>query len=134
FVKHAAEAGMDIFRIFDSLNYLPNMQVAMEAVREQPHALCEAAICYTGDIDDPKRDKYSLKYYIAKAKELEKMGAHILAIKDMAGLCRPLAAKKLATALREDIGLPIHFHTHDSAGINAASVLSAAEAGVDVAD
>src|SRR5690606_7355094 len=88
FVKHAAEAGMDIFRIFDSLNYLPSMQVAMEAVREQPHALCEAAICYTGDIDDPKRDKYSLKYYIAKAKELEKMGAHILAIKDMAGLCR----------------------------------------------
>lgn len=134
FVKHAAEAGMDIFRIFDSLNYLPNMQVAMEAVREQPHALCEAAICYTGDIDDPKRDKYSLKYYIAKAKELEKMGAHILAIKDMAGLCRPFAAKKLVTALREEIGLPIHFHTHDSSGINAASVLSAAEAGVDVAD
>ncbi|MCL4159723.1 UNVERIFIED_CONTAM: hypothetical protein GTU68_011220, partial [Idotea baltica] len=89
FVKHAAESGMDIFRIFDSLNYLPNMEVAMEAVRNQPHAICEAAVCYTGDINDPKRDKYSLKYYVAKAKELEKMGAHILAIKDMAGLCRP---------------------------------------------
>ncbi|NLT71322.1 MAG: pyruvate carboxylase [Verrucomicrobiaceae bacterium] len=134
FVKHAAESGMDIFRIFDSLNYLPNMTVAMEAVRDQPYALCEAAICYTGDIDDPKRDKYSLQYYVAKAKELEKMGAHILAIKDMAGLCRPFAVKKLVTALREEIGIPIHFHTHDSSGINAASVLSAADAGVDIAD
>ena len=134
FVKHAADSGMDIFRIFDSLNYLPNMTVAMEAVRDQPFALCEAAICYTGDIDDPKRDKYSLKYYVAKAKELEKMGAHILAIKDMAGLCRPFAVKKLVTALREEIGIPIHFHTHDSSGINAASVLSAADAGVDIAD
>jgi len=134
FVKHAAESGMDIFRIFDSLNYLPNMTVAMEAVRDQPRAVCEAAICYTGDIDDPKRDKYSLKYYLAKAKELEKMGAHILAIKDMAGLCRPFAVKKLVAALREEIGLPIHFHTHDSSGINASSVLSAADAGVDIAD
>jgi len=134
FVKHAADSGMDIFRIFDSLNYLPNMTVAMEAVRDQPFAICEAAICYTGDIDDPKRDKYSLKYYLAKAKELEKMGAHILAIKDMAGLCRPFAVKKLVTALRAEIGIPIHFHTHDSSGINAASVLSAADAGVDIAD
>lgn len=134
FVKHSAEAGMDIFRIFDSLNYLPNMQVAMEAVRNETKSICEAAVCYTGDIDDPKRDKYSLKYYIAKAKELEKMGAHILAIKDMAGLCRPFAVKKLVAALREEIGLPIHFHTHDSSGINASSVLSAADAGVDIAD
>ncbi len=134
FVKHAAASGMDIFRIFDSLNYLPNMTVAMEAVRDQPFAICEAAICYTGDIDDPKRDKYSLKYYVAKAKELEKMGAHILAIKDMAGLCRPFAVKKLVAALREEIGLPIHFHTHDSSGINASTVLSAADAGVDIAD
>ncbi len=134
FVKHAAESGMDIFRVFDSLNYLPNMTVAMESVRDQPNAICEAAICYTGDINDPKRDKYSLKYYVAKAKELEKMGAHILAIKDMAGLCRPFAAPKLVKALREEIGLPIHFHTHDSSGINASSVLSAADAGVDIAD
>ncbi len=134
FVKHAADSGMDIFRIFDSLNYLPNMQVAMEAVRDQPYAICEAAVCYTGDIDDPKRDKYSLKYYVAKAKELEKMGAHILAIKDMAGLCRPFAAPKLVKALREEIGIPIHFHTHDSSGINASSVMTAADAGVDIAD
>ena len=134
FVKHAADSGMDIFRIFDSLNYLPNMTVAMEAVRNQPFAVCEAAICYTGDINDPARDKYSLEYYVAKARELEKMGAHILAIKDMAGLCRPFAARKLVAALRDEIGLPIHFHTHDSSGINAASVLSAAEAGVDIVD
>ena len=91
FVKHAAASGMDIFRIFDSLNYLPNLKVAMEAVQET-HAICEAAICYTGDILDPTRTKYSLKYYVKLAKELEKMGAHFLAIKDMAGLCRPYAA------------------------------------------
>ena len=134
FIKHSADAGMDIFRIFDSLNYLPNMQVAMEAVREHTNSVCEAAVCYTGDIDDPKRDKYSLKYYINKAKELENMGAHILAIKDMAGLCRPSAATKLFSALREEIGIPIHFHTHDSSGINAASVLAASEAGADIVD
>ncbi len=134
FVKHAADSGMDIFRIFDSLNYLPNMKVAMEAVRDHGKVICEAAICYTGDITDPKRDKYSLKYYVAKAKEVEKMGAHMLCIKDMAGLCRPFAAKKLVATLREEIGIPIHFHTHDSSGINASSVLNASEAGVDVVD
>lgn len=134
FIKHSAETGMDIFRIFDSLNYLPNMEVAMKAVREETSSICEAAICYTGNITDPTRDKYSLEYYIKKAKELEKMGAHILAIKDMAGLCRPAAAKKLFTALRQEVGLPIHFHTHDSSGINAASVLQACDAGVDVVD
>jgi hypothetical protein len=120
FVKHAAASGMDIFRIFDSLNYLPNLRVAMEAV--QRHArICEAAICYTGDILDEKRDKFSLKYYVALAKELEQMGAHFLAIKDMAGLCRPYAAQKLVKALKEEVGLPIHFHTHDTSGIAAAS-------------
>lgn len=134
FVKHAADSGMDIFRIFDSLNYLPNMKVAMEAVRDHGETVCEAAICYTGDITDPKRDKYSLKYYVAKAKELEKMGAHMLCIKDMAGLCRPFAVRKLVSALREEIGIPIHFHTHDSSGINASSVLNASEAGVDIVD
>ncbi len=133
FVRHAAEAGMDLFRIFDSLNYLPNLKVAMQAVRKT-HALCEAAICYTGDIDDPKSDKYSLQYYIDLAKELEKMGAHLLAIKDMAGLCKPFAARRLVKALREEIGIPIHFHTHDSSGIASASVLKAAEAGVDIVD
>ena len=134
FVKHAADSGMDIFRIFDSLNYLPNMQVAMEAAREHGKVLCEAAICYTGDINDEKRDKYSLKYYIAKAKEVERMGAHILAIKDMAGLCKPMAAEKLVATLKQEIGIPIHFHTHDTSGLNAASVLSASDAGVDIVD
>jgi pyruvate carboxylase len=133
FVKHAAEAGMDIFRVFDSLNYLPNLKVAMEAVNET-HGICEAAICYTGNILDPKRSKYSLKYYVKLAKDLEKMGAHFLAIKDMAGLCRPAAAQVLVKALKDEISLPIHFHTHDTSGISAASVLSAAEAGVDVVD
>lgn len=133
FVKHSAEAGMDLFRVFDSLNYLPNLKVAMEAVR-RTHALCEGTICYTGDIDDPKRDKYSLKYYVELAKEIEKMGAHILAIKDMAGLCKPFAIPKLVKALKQEIGIPIHFHTHDSSGIAAASVIQAAEAGVDVVD
>ncbi|HTD68366.1 MAG TPA: pyruvate carboxylase, partial [Candidatus Limnocylindria bacterium] len=133
FVKHAAESGMDIFRIFDSLNYLPNLKVAMESVQET-HAICEAALCYTGDILDRKRSKYSLKYYVKLAKELERMGAHMLAIKDMAGLCRPYAAKDLVKALKEEIGLPIHFHTHDTSGVNAASIMKAADAGVDVVD
>ncbi|HEY5043544.1 MAG TPA: pyruvate carboxylase [Verrucomicrobiae bacterium] len=133
FVKNSAEAGMDIFRVFDSLNYLPNLKVAMEAVNET-HAVCEAAICYTGNILDQSRKKYSLKYYVKLAKELERMGAHILAIKDMAGLCKPAAAHALVKALKEEIGIPIHFHTHDTSGIAAASVLAAAEAGVDIAD
>ena len=133
FVKHAAANGMDIFRVFDSLNYLPNLRVAMESVNAT-HGICEAALCYTGDILDEKRDKFSLKYYVRLAKELEKMGAHFLAIKDMAGLCRPYAAQKLVKTLKEEIGLPIHFHTHDTSGIASASVLRAADAGVDVVD
>ena len=133
FVKHAAGSGIDIFRIFDSLNYTPNLKAAMQAVRET-HGICEAAICYTGDILDPARTKYSLDYYVKMAKELQKMGAHVLAIKDMAGLCRPYAARALVKALREEIGIPIHFHTHDTSGINAASVLQASDAGVDIAD
>ena len=133
FVKHAAASGMDIFRIFDSLNYLPNLRVAMDAVQDT-HALCEGALCYTGDILDSRRDTFSLKYYIRLAKELERMGAHILAIKDMAGLCRPYAAQKLVKALKDEVGIPIHFHTHDTSGINAASILRASDAGVDVVD
>jgi pyruvate carboxylase len=133
FVEVAAGEGIDIFRIFDSLNWLPNMKVAMQAVR-QTKKICEAAICYTGDILDPRRDKYPLAYYVKMAKELEKMGAHILAIKDMAGLCKPYAAFKLVKALKAEVGLPIHFHTHDTSGLNAASILKAAEAQVDVAD
>jgi pyruvate carboxylase len=134
FVVRSAEHGIDVFRVFDSLNWLENMKVAMEAVREKTSSLCEAAICYTGDILNPQRSKYSLKYYVKLAKELEKMGTHILAIKDMAGLCRPYAAHALVKALRDEVGVPIHFHTHDTSGINAGSVLRAADAGVDIAD
>ena len=134
FVIHSSEAGMDVFRIFDSLNYLPNLKVAMETVSERTNSLCEAALCYTGDFTDPKEEKYVLKYYIDLAKELEKMGAHIIAIKDMAGLCHPTAVNRLVKALRNEVSLPIHFHTHDSSGIASASVLKAAEAGVDVVD
>ena len=119
FIKHSAEAGIDIFRVFDSLNDLSNLKAAMEAV-QKTHAVCEGTLCYTGDILDPKRTKYALAYYIKLAKELERMGAHFLAIKDMAGLCRPYAAQALVKALRSEVGLPIHFHTHDTSGINAA--------------
>jgi pyruvate carboxylase len=133
-VKRSAEHGIDVFRIFDSLNWAENMKVAMTAVREQTDGICEAAICYTGDILDPKRTKYSLKYYVKMAKELVRMGTHVLAIKDMAGLCKPYAAYALVKALRDEIDVPIHFHTHDTSGINAGSILRACDAGVDIAD
>ena len=133
FIYEASAQGMDIFRIFDSLNWLPNMKASMEAVR-RTRSVCEAAICYTGDILDPRRDKYDLGYYVRMAKELEQMGAHMLAIKDMAGLCKPYAAEKLVKILRQVVGIPIHFHTHDTSGINASSVLKAADAGVHIAD
>ncbi|MBS1854418.1 MAG: pyruvate carboxylase [Acidobacteria bacterium] len=133
FIYEAAGQGIDIFRIFDSLNWLPNMKASMQAVRKT-HAVCEAAICYTGDILDPRRDKYSLEYYVRMARELERMGAHVLAIKDMAGLCKPYAAEKLVKALRQEVGIPVHFHTHDTSGLNAASILKAADAGVHIAD
>ena len=110
------------------------MKVAMTTVRESTGAICEAAICYTGDILDPTRTKYSLNYYVKLARELVRMGAHVLAIKDMAGLCKPYAAYALVKALRDEIGVPIHFHTHDTSGINAGSILRAADAGVDIAD
>ena len=134
FIRQSAESGIDVFRIFDSLNAASNMQLAIESVRMDTNVLCEAAICYTGDILDPTRTKYSLKYYVALAKELVAMGTHILAIKDMAGLCKPYAAEALVRALKEEVGVPIHFHTHDTSGINAASVLRASDAGVDIAD
>ncbi|HWY41998.1 MAG TPA: pyruvate carboxylase [Candidatus Sulfotelmatobacter sp.] len=133
FVNESYAQGMDIFRVFDSLNSIENMRVSLDAVLETG-AVCEGAICYTGDILDKSRPKYSLKYYIALAKQLEKIGVHFLAIKDMAGLCRPHAAFELVKRLKEEIEIPIHFHTHDTSGINAASVLKASEAGVDVAD
>ncbi len=133
FVRQAAKEGIDVFRVFDSLNWVDNMRVAMDAVREEG-ALCEAAICYTGDLFDPARPKYNLKYYVDLAKQLECAGAHILGIKDMAGVCRPRAARELVHALKQEVGLPIHFHTHDTSGIAAASVLAAVEAGVDAVD
>jgi pyruvate carboxylase len=133
FVREAYAEGMDIFRVFDSLNSIENMRISLDAVLEAG-GVCEAAICYTGDILDGSRPKYSLKYYVALAKQLEKLGVHFLAIKDMAGLCKPYAAFELVKELKEEIALPIHFHTHDTSGINASSVLKAAEAGVDIAD
>ncbi|MSR29911.1 MAG: pyruvate carboxylase [Gemmataceae bacterium] len=133
FVKESAQAGIDLFRVFDSLNGLPNLGLAIEAVRNTG-MLCEAAICYTGDILDPARKKYDLRYYVQLAKELEKRGANILAIKDMAGLCKPWAAARLVKALREEVSLPVHFHTHDCAGGQIASLLFATQEGVDVVD
>jgi len=133
FIKESAAAGMDIFRIFDSLNWLPGMETAMEAAIKSGK-ICEAAICYTADLNDPSRPKYDLNYYITMAKELVKRGTHILAIKDMAGLCKPYAAQKLVKALREEVGVPVHFHTHDTSGTQASSILKAAEAHVDIAD
>ncbi len=133
FVEEAAASGVDIFRVFDSLNWTRGMAVAMEAVRKTGK-ICEAAICYTGDITDPKRDKYPLEYYVAMAKELEQMGAHILAIKDMAGLLKPMAAHKLVKALKENIGIPVHLHTHDTSSNGNATLLMACQAGVDIVD
>jgi pyruvate carboxylase len=133
FVHEATQHGIDVFRVFDALNWVENMRVAMEAVVESG-AICQAAICYTGDIQNPKRPKYDLKYYVNLAKQLEKLGAHMLGIKDMAGLLKPAAARILVRALRQEIGIPIHFHTHDTAGIQAASILSAAEEDLDAAD
>ncbi len=133
FTLRAAETGVDVFRVFDSLNWVENMRVAMDAVLESGKIL-EAAICYTGDIDDPARAKYALNYYVAMAKELEAAGAHVLGLKDMAGLLKPAAARRLVSALKNEIAIPVHFHTHDTSGLSAASVLAAAEAGVDAAD
>jgi pyruvate carboxylase len=133
FVARAAEAGIDVFRVFDCLNWAPNMRVAIEAVRDSGR-LCEAAVCYTGNLTNPRETKYDLQYYVKLAKEVRAMGAHVLAIKDMGGLCQPRAAAALVKALKEEVGLPVHFHTHDTSGIAAASVLAAIEAGVDAVD
>ncbi|MFY1706648.1 pyruvate carboxylase [Tritonibacter scottomollicae] len=132
FVKEAAK-GIDVFRVFDSLNWVENMRVAMDAVVESGK-ICEGTICYTGDINDPARAKYDVKYYVGMAKELEAAGAHVLGLKDMAGLLKPVAARQLIKALKEEVGLPIHFHTHDTAGVAVATILAAAEAGVDAVD
>ncbi|MEP5384019.1 MAG: pyruvate carboxylase [Shimia thalassica] len=133
FVRQAAETGVDVFRVFDSLNWVENMRVAMDAVVESGK-ICEGTVCYTGDILNPDRAKYDLKYYVGMAKELEAAGAHVLGLKDMAGLLKPASAKALVTALKEEVGLPIHFHTHDTSGIAGATILAAADAGVDAVD
>jgi pyruvate carboxylase len=133
FVKQTAAAGVDVFRVFDSLNWVANMRVAIDAVRETG-MLCEGAICYTADVFDSARPKYALRYYVAIARELQRAGIHVLSIKDMAGVCRPRAAAALVKALKEETGLPIHFHTHDTSGASAASVLAAIEAGCDAID
>jgi pyruvate carboxylase len=133
FIARAAAGGIDLFRIFDSLNWVENMRVSIEAVREAGK-LCEAAICYSGNLSDPRETKYTLDYYLGLAQQLKAAGTHVLGIKDMAGLLRPRAAYELVTALKREIGLPVHFHTHDTSGIAAASVLAAVEAGADAVD
>ncbi len=133
FVAQAAENGVDLFRVFDCLNWVENMRVSMDAVQEA-NKLCEGVLCYTGDMLDSARPKYDLKYYVGLAKELEAAGAHILGIKDMAGLLKPEAARILVSTLKQETSLPIHFHTHDTSGIAAATVLAAVEAGVDAVD
>src|ERR1700733_14236662 len=133
FVRQAAATGIDVFRIFDSLNWVENMRVAIDAVLESGR-LCEAAICYTGNICNPKERKYTLDYYLKLARELKAAGTHVLGIKDMGGLCQPRAAYELVKALRDETGLPVHFHTHDTSGIAAASVFAAIAAGADAVD
>ena len=132
FVRRAAAGGIDLFRVFDCLNWVDNMRITMDTVREEGK-LCEAAICYSGDLCDP-RSKYDLRYYVRLAREMEAAGAHIIGIKDMAGLCKPEAARRLVAELRQEVGLPLHFHTHDTSGISAASAIAAAEAGCDAID
>ena len=133
FVKQAAETGVDVFRVFDSLNWVENMRVAMDAVIESGK-ICEGTVCYTGNMLDPDRSKYDLQYYVKTAQELKAAGAHVLGLKDMAGLLKPPAARILIKALKEEVGLPIHFHTHDTSGMGGATILAAADAGVDAVD
>ncbi len=133
FVKEAAQSGIDVFRIFDSLNLVENMKVSIDEVRAQ-NKLCEGTICYTNDVTNPNESKYTLKYYVDLAKELEKSGSHIIAIKDMAGLCKPAAIKLLIKELRNEISLPIHYHTHDTSGTSSATVLAAIEEKIDIVD
>lgn len=133
FVKSSAAAGIDVYRIFDSLNWLDGMEVAIDEVLKQ-NKIAEASICYTGDILDATRDKYTLKYYVNLAKKLENRGAHILAIKDMSALLKPMAADKLIRALKNELSIPVHLHTHDTSGNGVVTIYAAANAGVDIID
>ena len=133
FIAQSAESGVDVFRVFDSLNWIPNMEVAMDEVLKQ-NKILEATVCYTGDILDPKRDRYTLKYYVDFCKELERRGAHMICVKDMSGLLKPYAAKKLVETLKQEVGVPIHLHTHNTTGNQIAAYMLASEAGVDIVD
>ncbi len=133
FIRLAAQGGIDVFRVFDSLNWLPGMELALDEVIKQGK-FAEGTICYTGDVGDTTREKYTLSYYVNMAKELEKRGIHSLAIKDMSGLLRPYAAKQLVSALKDALNIPVHLHTHDTAGSGIATCIAAAEAGVDIVD
>ena len=133
FVQQSAAHGIDLFRVFDSMNWIENTRVTVDAVLEAG-ALCEASMCYTADVFDPGRPKFGLSYYLNLARQIERTGAHILCIKDMAGVCRPRAARELVRALKQEVGMPIHFHTHDTSGMSAASVLAAVEAGAHAVD
>ncbi|MBS4960561.1 MAG: pyruvate carboxylase [Clostridiales bacterium] len=133
FIRESAENGIDVFRIFDSLNWIENMKMPVEEALKTGK-IVEGAICYTGDLLNPKETKYTVDYYVNKAKALEEMGCHIFTIKDMAGLLKPYAAKKLVSALKEELHIPVHLHTHDSTGNGVSTVLMAAEAGVDIVD
>ncbi|EPH95272.1 pyruvate carboxylase [Enterococcus faecalis 13-SD-W-01] len=133
FVKEAAAQGIDVFRIFDSLNWIPQMEKSIQAVRDSGK-IAEAAICYTGDINDPSRAKYNVQYYKDMAKELERLGAHIIAIKDMAGLLKPQAAYRLISELKDTVDVPIHLHTHDTSGNGIITYSAATKAGVDIVD
>ncbi len=134
FVEQSWESGIDLFRIFDSLNWMKSLAPCIDHVRTRTNGIAEGSICYTGDILDPSKTKYDLKYYLQLAKDLENAGAHILAIKDMAGLLKPYAAYELISALKSEINIPIHLHTHDTSSIQPATYLKAVEAGVDVVD
>ena len=134
FIEKSAENGIDIFRIFDSLNWIENLKTSIKAVNQYTDSLAEAAICYTGDLLNPEETKYTLQYYLDLAKRLEDAGAHILAIKDMAGLLKPYAAEELIGHLKEQISLPIHLHTHDTSSIQPATYARAIDAGVDIID
>jgi len=134
FIEKSWENGVDIFRIFDSLNWMPNMEKSIQAVRQKTGGIAEVAMCYTGDIQNPKRTKYNLQYYKQFAKDIENSGAHMLAIKDMSGLLKPWAAYELVSELKATVNIPIHLHTHDTSSLQSAMYLKAIEAGVDAID
>ncbi|MCB0329025.1 MAG: pyruvate carboxylase [Bdellovibrionales bacterium] len=134
FIEESSRLGMDVFRIFDSMNWIPAMEKSIETVNERTEALAEACVCYTGDCLDPKENFFTVKYYVKLAKELENRGAHLLCIKDMAGLLKPAAATELIKALKQEIGIPIHLHTHDTSSLQVATYLAAVNAGVDIVD